>query len=1346
MRSQLSLSSIGCIFGQVFSRPKSLSILFVTLALAACGQEDITISSDLPKDSVQPSMKSLLAVNKCNYTEVVGWGQTVLIDLNSSESTYKPIVTINGEDVSITGQASSWRGEIVLSKAPADYVSNLKEFQKYEITNLGVFTFSTANIDFETGIIELIAADSDNSHGLLEGDEVTLNKTIGEDVEGLTNTTYFVEVVDEKLIKLKADSSDVDAIELKKLASDASEYTLTTDYVSEWNTYLSKDLSDYAVGYVFDATDNPNDAPAGAKARPSNTAVSDIISGQGYRITNMAYNTSAFEGSDIDFVNNRISLTEDTQKLSVDEEVIFNHLSGDAIDGLTDSVKYLVATVEDSDVSDGVYQITLKETDPDSTILNLNEANGGYSLTHYSDVQSEWNSYLGTQDIEYEVGDVFTAPVSDNSPSGGVVVSTVSEGLNVPVNISMRDNSGNNAEPIYTLNTIEGVEVKELQFCEGDCPCFPTDISGDWRLAQKAGAYGVGRAEGSIGDWSSSDFSLSQRDCQFDDSYSFQAANPIYPASGVFTQDMGESTWFEPWQPAANPLGYEHCDTPYAPFNGSTENMSYKWDVEAGTLTLYGLGAHIGLPRVANLVENTGEDIESVTYTIETASANFIALNILSGGPSPWWHFELERVTNADGTPVSDDSSDDNDDSNNDGDGDGDGDQTASEQTDYSADGPNVKGPFDMTSGFGSPLLPTVAGNGDLFSVPAASIPSDENPDAYVGFASQANGEFPLTFGTGGSIIFYGSVPAGQVSDSASVRFKLENQPVDSEVGDVSVTEPSYTTESVIISGATPGLYSFNVPAQLTYTFSNIIMYIDTPDVEVRITDVAAMVTPAAADNGDSVGPFDMTMQFGDGVVSGDLGEFFTNDSSLDFGYSGFATATTDLFPLTFGDGGTITFTAAVPAGQATTDAIVKFKFEKEASENGDASVTEPSCTSTEMTVSGSSDTVYSLDIPVQGDRSFSNFVMYVETLDTDVKIGNVMVSTTASSDAAPVDCGSSAIMYGEKGPFDMTGAYGDAVIEGDNGDLFKVPSDGGNGYAGYANQGEAKNLYPLTFGDGGTLTFTASIPENQAATEADVVFMFEKQESESGSFCETNPRYETLPQTVSGSSDLTYTIEIPSQGANTFSSFIMRLDDEDVQVKISDVMVTTTAPAEGEPTVPAACAERPKPSQFLDESGVNTAGYFTGVYGGENGGSNTLQNGDVFTFPADSASYGGFANDNADLYPITFNGFLNGSPLFTFCASADSVANVSFTLENNPHPANGTVKQSGIVEIPDDGEIRAYTTAIILNTPVQAWNSFLMHIVERDTPVTVGKIKANWNGNNSPDLTGYCDDFTPVK
>ena len=642
-----------------------------------------------------------------------------------------------------------------------------------------------------------------------------------------------------------------------------------------------------------------------------------------------------------------------------------------------------------------------------------------------------------------------------------------------------------------------------------------------------------------------------------------------------------------------------------------------------------------------------------------------------------------------------------------------------------------------MSAGFGSPVEPTIVG--DLFSVPAASIPGDDNPDAYVGFASQQSDDFPLYFGNGGSIVFYASVPAGQVSSSAAVRFKLENSET--------VADPSYTTETVIVSGAVPGLYSFNVPAQYDDGFSRLIMYIDTPDVEVKITGVSAVVTPAAADDGDALGPFDMTLQFGDGVVSGELGEFFTNDSSVGLGYSGFASSTTDLFPLTFGDGGTISFTAAIPEGQAETDAIVRFKFEKEASATGDVAVTEPSCTSPEVTVSGSSDTVYSVDVPVQGDRTFSSFVMYVDTLDTDVKISNVMVSTSAASDATPVDCGSDAILFGEKGPFDMTGAYGDAVIEGDNGDIFKVPSNGSNGYAGFANQGEATNLYPLTFGTGGTLTFKASIPDGQAIAEADIVFSFEKEPSATGDSCTTRPSFNTDPVTITGSTDLTYTIDISSKGANTYSSFIMLLETKDVQVKVSDVMVTTTQAADGEPDVPEGCGPSTGASVFLDANGVNTAGLFTGVFGGEGGGLNTVQSGDVFTFPTGSASYGGFANDNTDLYPMTFDPDSNGSPQFTFCASSNSVANVFFRLENRPYPQNNPFRDSEHIEISGDGVMNAYTASINLSGVItRDWRSFLMYIEERDLPVTVGKIKGNWNGNNSPDLVGYCDDFTPVQ
>ena len=74
--------------------------------------------------------------------------------------------------------------------------------------------------------------------------------------------------------------------------------------------------------------------------------------------------------------------------------------------------------------------------------------------------------------------------------------------------------------------------------------------------------------------------------------------------------------------------------------------MTYQWNIEEGTLTLFGFGAHIGLPRVANDEENTGAIPfdRPVVYTIQTASDDLISLNIETGGPSPWWHFELQKT------------------------------------------------------------------------------------------------------------------------------------------------------------------------------------------------------------------------------------------------------------------------------------------------------------------------------------------------------------------------------------------------------------------------------------------------------------------------------------------------------------------------------------------------------------------------------------------------------------------------------------------------------------------------------------------------------------------------------
>ena len=423
-------------------------------------------------------------------------------------------------------------------------------------------------------------------------------------------------------------------------------------------------------------------------------------------------------------------------------------------------------------------------------------------------------------------------------------VSESVHGEAIPVTVSLEDLSGE----ATTYN-----QFGDQQLFYAEYFYQVTDISGTWRLAQKAGAIGVGRAEGSIGDWSSTNFSLIQRDCHFDDTYTFQAADPIYPASGVFTQDMGDSTWYETWQPASNPGGVERCGTPYPPFDGSTENMTYKWDVEAGTLTLNGLGAHIGLPRVANFVENKDEDVTSVTYTIETASTNFIALNILSGGPSPWWHFELERVTNADGAHVAHDS--DGNSGSSDGHEDYDNTELAhliAGEFHYCFDQCNFGGNnhidefpqenFDPAKhlsdryGAGPFFLNHISGNATF----SGSYNEFFTNDSSLGFdyAKYHFGvyPYPVTFGDGGYLTFKASVPAGQASTYVKLSFELYDLQ--------GFEQYACSYPDILISGDTDTFYSVQIPSQGDKAFASLIGSLETSNIGVKIYDHKIVSSP----------------------------------------------------------------------------------------------------------------------------------------------------------------------------------------------------------------------------------------------------------------------------------------------------------------------------------------------------------------------------------------------------------------------------------------------------------------------------------------------------------------------
>ena len=128
----------------------------------------------------------------------------------------------------------------------------------------------------------------------------------------------------------------------------------------------------------------------------------------------------------------------------------------------------------------------------------------------------------------------------------------------------------------------------------------------------------------------------------------------------------------------------------------------------------------------------------------------------------------------------------------------------------------------------------------------------------------------------------------------------------------------------------------------------------------------------------------------------------------------------------------------------------------------------------------------------------------------------------------------------------EFTGVFGGTVYDGN----FYTSPSGSESWAGFAN--EDVNIYPLSFVDGGEITFTGAT----AGTDAEVYFRFEY-----NPYPDTEPSFNTISVTVSGMDDTPYSIDIPSQGPNTYSSFLLYVTTTDAPVSLTDVTVTATFP-----------------------------------------------------------------------------------------------------------------------------------------------------------------------------------------
>jgi hypothetical protein len=162
----------------------------------------------------------------------------------------------------------------------------------------------------------------------------------------------------------------------------------------------------------------------------------------------------------------------------------------------------------------------------------------------------------------------------------------------------------------------------------GDVPTSP--IVGSWKVAPEAGSLGVGPTPGSTEWFAIDEAGVTQRACFYDDEF-------VFGADGSFSNVLGTETWIEGWQSGVA----DACGSPVAPHDGSA-NATYVYDEGAGTITINGIGAYLGIPKATNTgeISSPGDAPSSITYQITFIDDNTINL-LIEAGSGVFWSFKL---------------------------------------------------------------------------------------------------------------------------------------------------------------------------------------------------------------------------------------------------------------------------------------------------------------------------------------------------------------------------------------------------------------------------------------------------------------------------------------------------------------------------------------------------------------------------------------------------------------------------------------------------------------------------------------------------------------------------------
>ena len=292
-------------------------------------------------------------------------------------------------------------------------------------------------------------------------------------------------------------------------------------------------------------------------------------------------------------------------------------------------------------------------------------------------------------------------------------------------------------------------------------------------------------------------------------------------------------------------------------------------------------------------------------------------------------------------------------------------------------------------------------------------------------------------------------------------------------------------------------------------------------------------------------------------------------------------------------------------------------------------------------------------------------------------------------NDAVALGCPAPPQLYGAA---NIADAFGGANIT--NG-VYTFPSEGSEVWGGFAQPFATNDLTPMVFENGGFITFDASVPSGE---DADVRFVLEFLP-----YPDNSPSFSTEFATVSGSENQEFTLQVAPLGTTEYNNGpLFYIATQDVGVALSNVKVY----------------------RYRDACDLALPVFGVENFGGTSFDSETGE----FVFPSTAQVWGGFANTNAELYPIVLprGGVITFNAALPEDSTVDGV-DVRFKFEKDPHPDTEPSYSTAPVTVIGT-EVAEYEIAVP-SLDGLAFNNFLMFLDTQDAPVIITDIVISANG-----------------